>query len=145
MITAERFIAFKYPFSSAKLKNKKCGICAAITVWLFAVSIATAPLFYYSDFYSRSTVCISLPLTTDMFSGWEYSTSVFIVFNFLVFIAVVLGQILIFAEVKRIGSNVTNDTTKREIAVFKSLSYVVLSDAFCWIPIVLIGILLFLN
>nr|XP_034311900.1 relaxin receptor 2 [Crassostrea gigas] len=141
LITAERFIAFKYPFSSAKLKNKKCGICAAITVWLFAVSIATAPLFYYSDFYSRSTVCISLPLTTDMFSGWEYSTSVFIVFNFLVFIAVVLGQILIFAEVKRIGSNVTNDTTKREIAVFKSLSYVVLSDAFCWIPIVLIGLL----
>ncbi|XP_034314025.2 relaxin receptor 1 [Magallana gigas] len=141
LITAERFIAFKYPFSSANLKTQKCGTCAAITVWLFAVGIATAPLFFYSDFYSRSTVCISLPLTTDMFSGWEYSTLVFIVFNLLVFIAVVLGQILIFAEVKRIGSNVTNDTTKREIAVFKSLSYVVLSDAFCWIPIVLIGLL----
>uniref|UniRef100_A0A8W8KN41 Uncharacterized protein n=1 Tax=Magallana gigas TaxID=29159 RepID=A0A8W8KN41_MAGGI len=127
--------------ASANLKTQKCGTCAAITVWLFAVGIATAPLFFYSDFYSRSTVCISLPLTTDMFSGWEYSTLVFIVFNLLVFIAVVLGQILIFAEVKRIGSNVTNDTTKREIAVFKSLSYVVLSDAFCWIPIVLIGLL----
>uniref|UniRef100_K1PQF8 G-protein coupled receptors family 1 profile domain-containing protein n=1 Tax=Magallana gigas TaxID=29159 RepID=K1PQF8_MAGGI len=39
------------------------------------------------------------------------------------------------------GKKINNDNSKREMAVFKSLSYVVLSDTFCWIPIIIIGLL----
>ncbi|XP_056017205.1 relaxin receptor 1-like [Ostrea edulis] len=141
LITVERFIVLKYPFSLALLERKKSTLCVAILVWITAIALAAVPLSVYPDFYSRSTVCISLPLTAERVQGWEYSTFVFIGFNMLIFIAVVLGQMLIYVEVKRIGNAITNDTTKREIAVFKSLSYVVLSDTFCWIPIILIGLL----
>lgn len=87
----ERFIVFKYLFLSVKFKNKKCGICVVIIVWLFVVSIVIVFLFYYLDFYSRFIVCILLFLMIDMFFGWEYFIFVFIVFNFLVFIVVVFG------------------------------------------------------
>jgi hypothetical protein len=106
---------------------------------------AVFPLSAYPDFYSRSTVCISLPLTSERVQGWEYSTFIFIGFNLLVFMAVVLGQIMIYVEVKRMGNAVMNDTKKREVAVIQSLSYVVLSDTLCWIPIILIGKANFIN
>ncbi|XP_056018014.1 uncharacterized protein LOC125668881 isoform X2 [Ostrea edulis] len=141
LITFERFIAIKFPFSSGLLRKKKLNIGIALIVWITTIALAAVPLSIYPDFYSRSTVCISLPLTAERVHGWEYSTFVFIGFNLVILIAIVLGQILIFLEVRRIGKCVPRDTMKREISVFKSLSYVVLSDTCCWIPIILIGLL----
>ncbi|XP_056018012.1 uncharacterized protein LOC125671577 [Ostrea edulis] len=143
LITVERYLALKYPFSEGFLKKRKGIYGITIIVWIITFIFAVFPLSVYPDFYSRSTVCISLPLTAERVQGWEYSTFVFIGFNLLIFIAVVVGQILIYVKVKRIGSAIHKDNTKREIAVMKSLSYVVLSDTFCWIPIILIGIMVY--
>ncbi|XP_062583972.1 relaxin receptor 2-like [Saccostrea cucullata] len=141
LITLERFLALKYPFSTDFLKKKKHKSVISVIVWLMTIFLAAFPISVYPDFYSRSTVCISLPLTAERVAGWEYATFVFIGFNLMIFIAIVVGQILIFVEVKVIGSALQQDNRKREIAVLKSLSYVVLSDMCCWIPIILIGIM----
>lgn len=139
LITIERYFVLKYPFTRGILRNRKAAVGISLIVWVFAIVLAVVPLFVYSDFYSRSTVCISLPLTAERVSGWEFSTFVFIGLNSLFVIAVIIGQIMIFLHVRKIGSSNGQDNTEREIAVFRSLSYVVLSDAFCWIPIILIG------
>lgn len=139
LITMERFIVLKYPFSAGVFKNRISVVLITIIAWLIAIAFSAVPLCVYQDFYSRSTVCISLPLTTERVSGWEYSTLLFIGFNLLIFIAVVVGQLLIYIHVKRMGEKINNDNTKREMKVLRSLSYVVVSDTFSWIPIILIG------
>ncbi|XP_061196140.1 uncharacterized protein LOC133204428 [Saccostrea echinata] len=141
LITLERLLALKYPFSTELLRKKKHKFVISAMVWLMTILLAASPISVYPDFYSRSTVCISLPLTAERVAGWEYAIFVFIGFNLIIFIAIVIGQILIFVEVKVIGGALQQDNRKREIAVLKSLSYVVLSDMCCWIPIILIGIM----
>ena len=139
LITIERYMALKRPFSRGFFRSRKVVILISTFAWFIALMFSFVPLTTYKDFYSRSTVCISLPLTTKKVSGWEYSTFLFIGFNLIILLAVIIGQLLIYIEVKRIGQAIQRDNTKREIAVFKSLSYVVLSDTFCWIPIIIIG------
>ncbi|XP_061196141.1 uncharacterized protein LOC133204431 [Saccostrea echinata] len=141
LITLERLLALKYPFSTEFLRKRKHKFVISVMVWLMTILLAAFPISVYPDFYSRSTVCISLPLTAEKVAGWEYATFVFIGLNLIIFIAIVIGQILIFVEVKVIGGALQQDNRKREIAVLKSLSYVVLSDMCCWIPIILIGIM----
>nr|XP_019922229.2 G-protein coupled receptor GRL101 [Crassostrea gigas] len=141
LITLERFIVLKHPFSAGVFKNRRLVILITIIAWLSAIAFSAVPLFVYQDFYSRSTVCISLPLTTERVSGWEYSTLLFIGFNLLIFLAVVILQLLIYIHVKRMGSKTNNDNTKREMKVLRSLSYVVVSDTLCWIPIIVIGLM----
>nr|XP_034314027.1 relaxin receptor 2 [Crassostrea gigas] len=141
LITIERYIVLKHPFSAGLVKKRRLILFVTLVAWLIAILFSVVPYLVYSDFYSRSTVCISLPLTPGKVSGWEYSTFLFIGFNMFIFMAIVIGQLLIYIQVKRMGKKIENDNSKREMAVFKSLSYVVLSDTFCWIPIIVIGLL----
>nr|XP_022314629.1 G-protein coupled receptor GRL101-like [Crassostrea virginica] len=141
LITIERYMASKRPFSARLFRRRKITNLVSTIAWLIAILFSSIPLTAYEDFYSRSTVCISLPLTIEKVPGWNYSTFLFIGFNLITFLAIIIGQLLIYAEVKGIGQSVERDTTKREMAVFKSLSYVVFSDIFCWIPIIFIGFL----
>nr|XP_034321274.1 uncharacterized protein LOC105335195 isoform X1 [Crassostrea gigas] len=140
-ITIERYLALKLPFSAGPVKKRRVILFVSLVAWLVAISFSVIPVLVYPDFYSRSTVCISLPLTPEKTSGWEYSTFLYIGFNMLVFMAILIGQLLIYIHVKQMGKKINNDNSKREMAVFKSLSYVVLSDTFCWIPIIIIGLL----
>ena len=103
---------------------------------MIAILFSSIPLTAYEDFYSRSTVCIFLPLTIEKVPGWNYSTFLFIGFSLITFLAIIIGQLLIYAEVNGIGQTVERDTTKREMAVFKSLSFVVFTDIIHWIPII---------
>nr|XP_034314022.1 uncharacterized protein LOC105317187 [Crassostrea gigas] len=141
LITIERYIVLKHPFSAGFVKKRRVILSISFVAWLIAILFSVIPVLVYPDFYSRSTVCISLPLTPEKVSGWEYSTFLFIGFNMFIFMAIVIGQLLIFIQVKRMGKKINNDNSKREMAVLKSLSYVVLSDTFCWIPIIVIGLL----
>ena len=143
LITIERYMALKRPFSARLFRSRKITNLVSTIAWLIAILFSSIPLTAYEDFYSRSTVCISLPLTIEKVPGWNYSTFLFIGFNLITFLAIIIGQLLIYAEVKGIGQSVERDTTKREMAVFKSLSYVVFSDIFCWIPIIFIGKIIF--
>ena len=51
----------------------------------------------YIVFIYISTVCIFLPLTIEKVPGWNYSTFLFIGFNLITFLAIIIGQLLIYA------------------------------------------------
>ena len=87
-------------------------------------------------------MCISLPLTqiTLQSKAWEYSVALFIVFNLLVYCSVVVGQVAIFQQIRKNSSCIQDvKRKKREVAVAKSLSFVVVSDTLCWLPVAVIG------
>ena len=144
-ITVDRFVIFRYPFSD-KRKARKNATIAVIVMWLFSITSSLLPELYDSyfgnDFYGRSSVCISLPLTrtTLTYKAWEYSFALFIVLNLVIYSLIVAGQIAIFQQINSYNScGQAEAKKKREVAVAKSLSVVVISDTICWLPVAILG------
>lgn len=145
LITMDRLIAIKFPFSGRGF-TKNGAIFLSLCSWFVALFLALLPIVpmqsnYFDGYYARSGVCISLPLSVVKKSGWQYSMAVFIGLNFLLFFGILIGQIIIFAEVIKVGSNLVSSRKKqREISLTKSLAAIVLTDMCCWIPIGTIGL-----
>ena len=141
-ITFDRLIVLRYPHTSPGFRRKGIVLFSIFT-WIFSAMCGAIPTFetlrYYfpKNFYSRSSVCISMPLTklTLFLQGWEYTVGIFVALSTVVYLAVCIGQILIFAEIRSSGIKGMDVKKEREIAVAKTLSTVVVSDTLCWVPI----------
>jgi hypothetical protein len=103
--------------------------------------------YFQGRFYTKSGVCIALPLTRDRPPGWMYSIVIFLGLNFITFILIAVGQLLIYVEIKSVSETVTmNKSMKRtsrgrsqELAVARNLLFVVSTDFLCWFPIGCMG------
>ncbi|XP_062571340.1 relaxin receptor 1-like isoform X2 [Saccostrea cucullata] len=148
LITLDRFIAIKFPFSGKGLTRNR-AIILCIGSWLISLFLSILPIIpmqskFFEGYYARSGICISLPLSVVKNSGWQYSMAVFIGLNFLLFLGIFIGQIAIFYEVITVGRSVTcSRSRQRELSLTKSLAAIVLTDICCWIPVGTIGLLTF--
>ncbi|XP_056002472.1 G-protein coupled receptor GRL101-like [Ostrea edulis] len=146
LITIDRFIAVKYPFSKLRFSVKTASILSCVA-WVFSLLLSLIPLLPvpgFEYFYAQSGICISLPLSVVRRSGWEYSMVIFVGLNFLLFLGILVGQISVFVEVLRSGRNVRSSRSmQREKALAVTVLSVVLTDILCWIPIGTIGMLTF--
>lgn len=62
--------------------------------------------------------------------------------NFVIFITIFFGQLVIFVSVVRMRENIKSchsTSRRREINLAKTLVAVAITDMFCWIPIGVIG------
>ncbi|XP_034323391.2 G-protein coupled receptor GRL101 [Magallana gigas] len=148
LITIDRIIIIRDPLSSLQRSNLVSKIMTG-TVWTLSFFLSLLPLFgseYFENYYSSSGICISLPLSVYRKPGWEYSMALFVGANFLIFIAIFVGQLVIFATVVRMGVNVNSSHSaqrRREINLAKTLVAVAITDMLCWIPVGVIGLLTF--
>ncbi|XP_045167750.2 G-protein coupled receptor GRL101-like [Mercenaria mercenaria] len=146
LITIDRILVIKYPFGHVRI-TVKSAICAVSATWLFVFIISLVPVFYTDyfegKFYSKSGVCLALPLTRDRPPGWLYSILLFIGFNMITFILIAVGQLLIYAEIKKHTSmqKSLNVTRTNDLKVARNLLLVVTTDFLCWFPIGTMGIL----
>ncbi|XP_062592238.1 G-protein coupled receptor GRL101-like, partial [Saccostrea cucullata] len=151
LITIDRILVVRYPFSTLKKRIRVSKLNSSL-VWTIALFLSVIPLTgseYFDDYYSSSGVCIYLPLSVLRKAGWEYSMIIFVGANFLIFIATLIGQIVIFMDVVRMGKKTAlhsvNRQRKREVGIAKTLITVAVTDMFCWIPIGAIGLLTFMG
>lgn len=144
LITIDRIIIIRDPLSSLKRSNLVAKIMTG-TVWTISLFLSLLPLFgsdYFENYYSSSGICISLPLSVYRKPGWEYSMTLFVGANFLIFIAIFVGQLVIFATVVRMGVKINSCHSaqrRREINLAKTLVAVAITDMLCWIPVGVIG------
>ena len=94
-------------------------------------------------FYSQTGICIPLPVTRQDFLGHQYAFAVMIIFNFVLFVLIAVGQFLIYVSVRRQSMVEQGDSYKRskDLALAERLFTVVMSDFLCWFPIGLLGLL----
>ena len=141
LITLDRILVVKYPYGNIRIKTKT-ALIFSIVAWLLVIIAATIPLtFGDGTFYTRSAVCLALPLTRDRPVGWEYSTAVFIGFNYVAFLLIAAGQCLIFRAIKatsNIRSKVSSNR-RNDLVVARNLLLVVSTDFLCWFPIGVMG------
>ena len=139
LITVDRFLAIKYSISDKRI-TKTGVIVLCFCVWLISLFLATFPLAYFDNFYSKSGVCISLPLSVIRKTGWRYSMAIFVGINALLFTGILIGQIAIFVEALKVSKDVRSEKIRaREISLAKTLIAIVVTDILCWIPIGIIG------
>ncbi|XP_061179593.1 G-protein coupled receptor GRL101-like [Saccostrea echinata] len=151
LITIDRILVVRFPFSMLKKRVWISKLNSSL-VWTFALFLSIIPLSgseYFDDYYSSSGVCIYLPLSVLRKPGWEYSMIIFVGANFVIFIAILFGQFVIFTDVVRMGKKTAlhscSQQRRREIGLAKTLITVAITDMFCWIPIGSIGLLTFMG
>ncbi|XP_062589229.1 uncharacterized protein LOC134250886 [Saccostrea cucullata] len=144
LITVDRLIAVKFPFGQFRFTRKR-AIFSIGVLWSTTVGMAAIPLipggYFQGEFYSRSVVCLALPLTRDRPAGWEYSTAIFIILNFLLFVIIALGQCLIYTEISQTTTKIKSTKRNQDMAIARGLFLVVLSDFVCWFPVGIMGLL----
>lgn len=149
IITADRLVCIVFPFRFKRLSVKRVYILCAF-VWLLGTAVSTVPLMgiaYFVDdntgfgFYGRSAVCLPLQLSSDRPAGWEYSVSFFIGFNFVAFMFMLVAYIAMFITAKRSGGAVRSTSVRRETAMAAKMMFIILTDFFCWMPVIIIGVL----
>ena len=143
LITLDRFIAVRFPFSRFRFQPQSAQV-GCLMQWTMCLVLASVPLLpagWY--FYSQSAICIPLPVTRKDFPGQDYAFAVMIVLNFVLFLLITAGQLVIFKAIRSQSMAKQNDNDRRskDLAVAQRLFTVVLSDFLCWFPIGLLGLL----
>ena len=147
-ITADRINTIVFQLSGRRTDLKVAHVLC-LFIWAIGFVMSFAPLLapgYFDDkvsgfsFYGRSTVCLPLQLSTARPAGWEYSVAVFIAFNGAAFLFILCGYIAIFKKVRE-SSRKVRSTSTSETAVGKRVIFVILTDFFCWMPVMVLGLL----
>ncbi|GAB1600041.1 G-protein coupled receptor GRL101-like, partial [Argonauta hians] len=142
VITLERLICILFPFRSHRMGLKEAHI-AMFALWSVVFILSAMPLFgleYFNGFYSRSGVCLALHITPDRPRGWEYSVMIFLAVNLLSFVVIFISYLWMFIVAKKTRSAVTTAEAKTDSAMAKRITLIVLTDFFCWVPIIILGI-----
>ena len=144
LVTIDRILVVKFPLGKVKFMQKSALIASGF-VWIISLFIAIFPVTYHpyfkGQFYSKNSVCLALPLTNQKPPGWVYSFGVFIGFNTITFLLIVIGQILIRNAVEKQRKYMAKVKTERskDLTVSRNLLLVVATNFLCWFPIVILG------
>ncbi|XP_030847307.1 G-protein coupled receptor GRL101 [Strongylocentrotus purpuratus] len=175
LLTVDRFICIIFPFSTYHITVAKARILTGcIWVFSFLLGLVSILVNYLNpDAYSLSDVCIGLPLirkSVDLYaeldentqsrydvanfntvasstvSTWEFSIAVFLGINLISFIVIFLSYIAIFFRVRYVRGQVgRKGKAANEIKMALKLLFIVGTDFFCWMPIIILGILIEAN
>ena len=145
MVTVDRFLVVRFPFSRLHFQRRSAQLCCVV-LWTMGTVLAAVPLLPATSswhFYSQTGICIPLPVTRQDFRGRRYAFAVMIIFNFVLFLLIAAGQLVIYMAVRSqsMAEQDNSDRRRKDLAVAQRLFTVVVSDFLCWFPIGLLGVL----
>uniref|UniRef100_A0A2C9K9S0 G-protein coupled receptors family 1 profile domain-containing protein n=1 Tax=Biomphalaria glabrata TaxID=6526 RepID=A0A2C9K9S0_BIOGL len=144
LITIDRFLTITFPFGQHKF-TKAGKILSFSLVLFFGFLLAVIPILSSKwDIYSSNGLCLALPFISKYHQGWIFSFTIFVVLNFVFFLFILFGQILIFANIlttKRKVNSVTKNKNGRsqDLNIARKLALVALTDFMCWFPVGILG------
>ena len=145
LVTVDRFLVVRFPFSRLRFQRRSAQLCCLV-LWTMGTVLATVPLLPATvswHFYSQTGICIPLPVTRQDLPGHDYAFAVMIIFNFVLFLLIAVGQLFIYLSVRSQSMAEQDDSDRRskDLALAQRLFTVVVSDFLCWFPIGLLGLL----
>ena len=171
LISIDRFICIRFPYTTKKLRQKSAVIISFL-IWVTSLILGIIPSVLAGanfKFYDNSHVCIGLPLaltklySTDrvweyvnhniyqrsystqyigLFNGLYFSTAVFLGLNFICYLIIAGCYIEIMRSVRRSSKQAGRTRNMTEqIRLTTKVSTIVATDFCCWFPIIILGIL----
>lgn len=153
LITADRFKSIVFLLRFEKLTYRAACIVVA-GIWTAGIILSVVPMlslgYFYDDtrrvgYYGRSALCLPLQLTRDKLAGWEYSVTIFVVLNLMSFLFILFAYMMMFKKVKVSTNSIRSTSMKRESRMAKRMVFIIATDFFCWMPVIVIGILSLLD
>ena len=147
LITLDRFIVLHFPFSRVRFQKRSAASACLIT-WLAGLLLAIVPLLPWTshwEFFSQTGICIPLPVTRQDFKGKAFSFSIFIVFNFVLFVFIATGQAFVYWSIQRNALYTESTKVSRDLTIARRLISVAVTDFLCWFPIGICGLLALSN
>ncbi|XP_070198825.1 G-protein coupled receptor GRL101-like [Littorina saxatilis] len=141
LITLDRVLVLCFPFKPQLHLTSRSTIFTCLGVWVAGVVLAVVPLLTGMEFYGQSSICIPLPITRQQFSGQQYAFGVFIIFNFVIFLFIGVGQLMIYRAVSKASAASGTASRSRDLTVARRLFMIVLTDFCCWFPVGVMGLL----
>nr|KAG5694377.1 hypothetical protein BaRGS_002231 [Batillaria attramentaria] len=142
LITLDRFLVLRFPFSSHLHLTKVSALSACAAIWGMGVALAIVPLVRTDwQFYGQTGICLPLPILRRQFEGQSYAFGVYIVLNFVLFLLIGLGQVFIFHSIHTTAKATQKDSRQQEVTIARRLFLIIFSDFCCWFPIGLMGLL----
>ena len=148
-ITMDRLICVVFALRMRPLSLKSVRIICTC-IWIIGIIISFIPwtgISYFRDkeqsfgFFGSSAVCLPLQFSEDKPAGWEYATVFFIILNGVVFLCILTAYVLMFWTALRLINSSSVRHIKAESTRATRLFFIVLTDFFCWMPVIVIGIL----
>ena len=147
LITVDRFLAIQFPFGQYWISLKHTWVLCGAT-WLAGVILASLPLVVPDwEVYSKNSICVGLPLNKDTYPGSQYATALFIGINSVLFFLIAIGQTGIYranwANSKKVtlSEGQAKGRYKKDMAIAKQLSVIVVTEFLCWFPICVMGVM----
>ena len=144
LITIDRVLVIKFPRGEYRITETPAKFLTGIA-WVLSVVISIIPIiftdYFQNQFYSKSGVCLALPLTKQRPPGWMYSVVLFIGFNFFTIILCIFGQWMIYYEIVSSKATLARSAIGRnnDLKVARNLLMVAATDFLCWFPIGILG------
>nr|CAD7601553.1 unnamed protein product [Timema genevievae] len=147
VITLDRFLVIIFPFRVRRLEMSKTRLLMA-GGWVVAGVLSGLPLInieYFRNFYGRSGVCLALHITPEKPNGWEYSSTVIPstvpVLNLASFTIIAMGYLWMYVVARTTQQAVKKEQRSSDSAMARRMTLIVATDAACWMPIILLGVL----
>ena len=141
LITLDRVLVISFPLHTRLHLTRRLTISSCCLIWFLGVVLAAVPILTRMEFYGQNGVCVPLPITRRQFSGQSYAFGVFIVLNFVIFVFIGLGQLLIYRAVRRAGAAAGSNRSQQDMTIARRLFLVIFTDFCCWFPIGVFGLL----
>ena len=147
LITFDRFLAIQFPLRQHRLSMSHTWmLCGA--AWLTGLLIASVPVVMPDwEVYSFNSICVGLPLNRDAYRGSDYAVGIFIGMNSLLFLLIAIGQVLIYranlvnSKSAALSEEQAKRRYKRDLAIARQLSLIVITDFLCWCPVCVMGVM----
>ncbi|KAK3708187.1 hypothetical protein QZH41_006162 [Actinostola sp. cb2023] len=147
-ITADRLNSIVFHMKARRFTLANARVVCFL-IWFCTLIMSFLPIIWKSlffdekhqiSFYGRSSVCLPLQLSSTLLTGWKYAVAIYIAFNGFAFLFILLAYVAIFVKV-RASSNAVRSNMNNESALARRVALIILTDFFCWIPVVIIGCL----
>ena len=146
LITLDRFLVLQFPFSQRHFSHRLALVVCGM-VWCAGLMLAVLPLMpglSHWQYYSQSGICIPLPITRKTFGGHKYSIGIMIILNFVLFLLIAIGQLIIYWSIRTnsmCSADAVANRKSKDLTIARRLLTVVMSDFLCWFPVGLLGLL----
>ena len=146
LICIDRIFVIKYPFGEIRFTKVKCGVLSSI-IWTIAGTVAFAPVIYEfttkDSFYSKTSICMALPLTNHRPSGWQYPLAIYSTMNWILICLIVLAHWFILKERHTLKIHLAGKWTVRsnDLKITTNILWMVILDFVCWLPVGLVGMI----
>ena len=140
-ISHERLTAVVWPLSYKRHSHKKMFVC--LIVWITVPLLSTVPIMkfnYFGNQFIKNGVCLFFNMSEGYYKGWEFMT-ILLGFNLSVCIFMLISHLWILETVRSSRRRSGRDKSDEESVLARKLSRLVLTNAACWLPIIITSIL----